>query len=76
MNRWMRDALLLLIVTSCYSLSQGAPQKVTAAREKDQIAIKIDGKLFTCYKFGAAQKPILLAGQRTGFGQIDHNGNV
>jgi len=56
MNRWMRDALLLLIVTSCYSLSQGAPQKVTAAREKDQIAIKIDGKLFTCYKFGAAQK--------------------
>ena len=56
MNRWMRDALLLLIVTSCYSLSQGAPQKVTAAREKDRLAIKIDGKLFTCYKFSGSQK--------------------
>ena len=56
MNRWMRNALLLLIVTSCYSLSQGAPLQVTAAREKDRIAIKIDGKLFTCYKYGASQK--------------------
>jgi hypothetical protein len=56
MNKWMRDALLLLIVVSSYSLSHGAPQQVTATLEKDQIAVKIDGELFTCYKFAADQK--------------------
>ena len=46
----------LLIVTCGCSLLPAAPQKLTATPEKDQIAIKIDSRLFTCYKFAADQK--------------------
>jgi hypothetical protein len=36
--------------------TQAAQQKLTARLEKDKIAVAINGKLFTCYKFGASQK--------------------
>ena len=31
-------------------------QKITASLDKDRIIVDVDGKLFTCYKFGAEQK--------------------
>jgi hypothetical protein len=46
----------LLIVTCGCSLLPAASQKVTATLEKDRIAINVDGKLFTCYKFSTDQK--------------------
>lgn len=55
MNKWTSVIILFIVTCSC-SIVSAAPQKVTAALEKDQIAIKIDGTLFTCYKFGASQK--------------------
>jgi hypothetical protein len=48
--------MVLLIVACGCSLLSAASQKVETTREKDQIAITIDGKLFTCYKFAASQK--------------------
>ena len=55
MNRWTA-AITVFPMMICTSLMQGAPQKVTANREKDRIAIKIDGTLFTCYKYSSSQK--------------------
>jgi hypothetical protein len=45
----------LIVVCGC-SLAPGAGQKVTATLEKDEVAITINGTLFTCYKFAADQK--------------------
>jgi len=49
----------LLLIFACVlplAPSRAAQQTVTAKLDKDQIAVTIDGKLFTCYKFGASQK--------------------
>jgi hypothetical protein len=58
MNSLTKFIALLLIVTFALPLisTQAAQQKVTARLEKDRIAITINGKLFTCYKFGSSQK--------------------
>ncbi len=48
---------MLYLIITCGLVSAGAAgQKVTAALDKDKIAVTIDGKLFTCYKFAADQK--------------------
>ena len=58
MNCWTRFIALLLIITCVWPLAstRAAQQKLTAKLDKDQITVAIDGKLFTCYKFGASQK--------------------
>ncbi|UCC98887.1 MAG: PmoA family protein [Phycisphaerales bacterium] len=56
MNRWRLIAGALLTVTCGCSLVPAAPQKVTAKLEKGQIAVTMDGALFTCYKFASSQK--------------------
>ncbi|MBN2315795.1 MAG: PmoA family protein [Sedimentisphaerales bacterium] len=55
MNRWITVVFLLIVTCSC-SLVSAAQQKVTAKIEKDQVAVTIDGTLFTCYKFSTSQK--------------------
>ena len=64
MNLWIRFVSTYLIVALCGILTpaevgvpaQAAPQQLSANLEKDRIAVTIDGKLFTCYKFAALQK--------------------
>ncbi len=64
MNRWTGVAGVLLIVIGACSLAlaefgtkaQTEPQKVTAKLEKSHIAVTVDGKPFTCYKFETSQK--------------------
>ena len=56
MNRWKRVVAVVLITTCACSLAPASPQTVTAKLDKDQIAVTVDGKLFTCYKFAASQK--------------------
>ena len=56
MGRWIHVVALLLIVTCNCSLGPAAQQKVTARLDKDQVVVAVNGKTFTCYKFGAAQK--------------------
>jgi len=56
MNRLTKIAVVLLIVTCACSSLPAASQKVTAALDKDKIAVTIDGKPFTSYKFAADQK--------------------
>jgi hypothetical protein len=56
MSNLIKYAMVLLVVTCGCSLAPAASQKVTAKLEKDRIAVSIDGKLFTCYKFADSQK--------------------
>ena len=64
MNRWTGVAGVLLIVLGACSLTpaefganaQTGPQNITAKLEKNHIAVTINGKLFTSYKFDAYQK--------------------
>ncbi|MBA7640060.1 hypothetical protein ES703_47723 [subsurface metagenome] len=60
MNHWWKLIVFLLIAavwsTSVTAQVGGARQQVTAKLEKDKVAININGKLFTCYKFGKSQK--------------------
>jgi len=60
MNHWWKLIVFLLIAavwsTSVTAQVGGARQQVTAKLEKDKIAVTVDGKLFTCYKFAASQK--------------------
>jgi hypothetical protein len=60
MSNLIKYAMVLLIVTCGCSLAGAVRepplQKVTAKLEKDRIAVSIDGKLFTCYKFADSQK--------------------
>lgn len=56
MCRFTRIGVILLIVTLGLACAGDAGQKVTATLDKDKIAVTIDGKLFTCYKFAADQK--------------------
>ena len=56
MNGSKQFAVVLLIITWGSAFAQAAPQKVTAVLDKDKIAVTIDGKQFTCYKFAADQK--------------------
>ena len=64
MNRWIFIIGVFLVSVGACSLSpakhkalnQTGPQKVTATLEKNHIEIKVDGKLFTRYKFDASQK--------------------
>ena len=56
MNRRIQIVAALLICTCGCSLLPAASQKVTAKLEKDQVAVSINGKLFTCYKFADSQK--------------------
>ncbi|MHC4750275.1 MAG: DUF6807 domain-containing protein [Planctomycetota bacterium] len=58
MNYWTKFVALLLIVTFALPLisTQAAQQEVTARLDKDQIAVTVDGELFTCYKFSVSQK--------------------
>jgi len=56
MCRFTRIGVVLLIVTLGLACAGDAGQKMTAALDKDKIAVTIDGKLFTCYKFAADQK--------------------
>jgi hypothetical protein len=49
--------VLLIVVCACsFASAQAAQQKVTARLDEDQVVVTVDGKLFTCYKFGASQK--------------------
>ncbi|MEJ2700981.1 MAG: PmoA family protein [Sedimentisphaerales bacterium] len=55
--KWRMQVGVLLVIVMCgCSLLPAAGQKLTATLEKDKIAVAIDGKLFTCYKFAADQK--------------------
>jgi len=58
MNRWTKIGGVLLIFACALPLAstQAAQQNVTAKLDKEQIAVTIDGKLFTSYKFAAQQK--------------------
>jgi hypothetical protein len=56
MNRRTQIVAALLIFLFGCSLSPAASQKVIAKLEKDQAAVNVDGKLFTCYKFADSQK--------------------
>jgi hypothetical protein len=56
MNRLTKVTVLLLMVTCGLASVRAAPQKVAATLDKDKIAVTIDGKLFTCYKFAVDQK--------------------
>jgi hypothetical protein len=56
MNRRTQIVAALLIFLFGCSLSPAASQKVIAKLEKDQVAVNVDGKLFTCYKFADSQK--------------------
>jgi hypothetical protein len=58
MNRQTQVGGVLLIVVCACSLAsvQAAQQEVTAKLDKDKIVVTVDGKLFTCYKFGDSQK--------------------
>ncbi|MBN1806587.1 MAG: PmoA family protein [Sedimentisphaerales bacterium] len=64
MNHRIFVAVVLFLVTGACSLSpaknnartQTGPQKVMATLEKNHIVIKVEGKLFTSYKFDASQK--------------------
>jgi len=56
MNRRTQIVAALLIFTFGCSLLPAASQKVEAKLEKDQVAVTVDGKLFTCYKFASSQK--------------------
>jgi hypothetical protein len=56
MNRWAQIIAAFFVFTFGCSLLSAASQKVTAKLEKEQIAVSIDGKLFTCYKFSDSQK--------------------
>ena len=55
MNGFTRFVGVLLILT-VFSCAHAARQKASAKLEKDKVTITIDGKLFTCYKFGTSQK--------------------
>ncbi len=53
--------VLMIVIGACCLVSsesgaQAGPQKVTARLEKNHIAVTIDGKLFTSYKFDTSQK--------------------
>ena len=61
MNR--RAGVLMIVIGACCLMlaeydahAQAGPQKVTAKLEKNHIAVTIDGKPFTSYKFEASQK--------------------
>jgi hypothetical protein len=61
MNR--RAGILMIVIGACCLMfaepdtyAQAGPQKVTAKLEKNHIAVTIDGKLFTSYKFDTSQK--------------------
>ena len=65
MCRRIRLVMALLMAVVCGLVScrpefgagvQTASQQVKAELQKDEITVTIDGKLFTCYKFAAAQK--------------------
>jgi len=64
MNCWTTYIRVLLVVGGCDILisaglaasAQVAAQKMTAKLEKNQVAVTINGKLFTCYKFAPSQK--------------------
>lgn len=49
-------ALMIVVCSLCLASAQGAKQEVTARLEDDQVAVNVDGKLFTCYKFADSQK--------------------
>jgi hypothetical protein len=58
MNRQTQVGGVLLIVACACSLAsvQAAQQDVTARLDGDQVVVTVDGRLFTCYKFGPSQK--------------------
>jgi hypothetical protein len=56
MNRQTQIITAFLVFAFGCSLVNAASQKVTAKLEKDQVVVKVDGKLFTCYKFADSQK--------------------
>jgi hypothetical protein len=56
MNRRTQIVAAFFVFTLGRSLLPAASQKVTAKLEKDQIAVSINGKLFTLYKFADSQK--------------------
>jgi hypothetical protein len=56
MKYWWRLVGAALIVTVWSIPNAAAEQHIEAKLEKDKIAVTVDGKLFTCYKFAASQK--------------------
>lgn len=62
MNYWMRFAAFCFLVSVCNIIKapnrsvQTDFQQISAALEKDKVAVTIAGKLFTCYKFAPSQK--------------------
>jgi hypothetical protein len=46
----------ILAPTQSSTHAQAASQQVAAKFEKDKVVVTINGKLFTCYKFGKSQK--------------------
>ena len=55
MKRCLSFITVYIIVGGC-SIAQPTPKQVEANIEKDKVVVNVDGKLFTCYKFGASQK--------------------
>lgn len=55
MKRCLSFITVYIIVGGC-SIAQPNPKQVEAKIEKDKVVVNVDGKLFTCYKFGASQK--------------------
>jgi len=56
MKYWGKLVGAALIVTVAGIPNAAADQHIEAKLEKDKIAVTVDGKLFTCYKFAASQK--------------------
>lgn len=55
MKRCLSFITVYIIVGGC-SIAQPNPEQVEAKIEKDKVVVNVDGKLFTCYKFGESQK--------------------
>jgi hypothetical protein len=56
MKYWWRLVGAALIVTVWSIPNATADQHIEAKLEKDKVTINVNGKLFTCYKFGQSQK--------------------
>ena len=56
MKYWWRLVGAALIVTVWSIPNAAADQQIEAKLEKNKIAVTVDGKLFTCYKFATSQK--------------------
>lgn len=56
MNRWRRIGGVLLIVACVLTSARAGKLEVMARLDGDQVAVNVDGKFFTGYKFAGTQK--------------------